>query len=146
MTQLPAFVDAEAVVRAWINSRTTTLVGQGKPLPLGCHLQLLRSPMSGAYAVLERIGGFDDDGEAPIDHARVSFQVRASTKQAAAAAATAVANELRTYLDGTPWPVVVDGATRYVRGVESITGPSFYPDGDEDRYIVDALILVTPGP
>lgn len=145
MTQLPAFVDVEAVLRAWLNSRSA-LVGPGNPLPLGCHLNRLRSPDRGAYALLERLGGFDDPGEAPIDHARVSIQVYASTKQAAAVAATAVANELRTYLDGTPRAVTVDGATRYLRGVESITGPSNYPDGDEDRYVVDALILVTPTP
>ncbi len=143
---LPAFVDAEAVIRAWINTRTATLVGAGLPLPLGCHLNRLRSPQAGAYCLLERIGGYDDRGDAPIDTARVSFQVYASTKQAAALAATALANELRTALDGSQTPVVVDGATRRILAVDSITGPSFYPDGDEDRYVVDALILVTPGP
>ena len=76
----------------------------------------------------------------------MSFQVYASTKQAAALAATALANELRTALDGSQTPVVVDKATRRILAVDSITGPSFYPDGDEDLYVVDALILVTPGP
>lgn len=143
---LAAFVDAESVVRAWLNSRTGTLVGVGNPLPLGVHLRALRSPDRGAYAIMERIGGFDDRGDAPIDTARLSFQVYASTKEAAAIAATALANELRTGLDGTQRTVVVDGATRRILGVDSITGPSFYPDGDEARYVVDALILVTPGP
>lgn len=143
---LAAFVDAEAVVRAWINSRTATLVGAGKPLAHGCFLNPMRSPDRGAYAKLERIGGYDDPGDAPVDHARVSFQVYASTKQAAAIAATALANELRTGLDGTQQTVVVDGVTRRLLGCEGITGPSYYPDGDEDRYVVDALILVTPGP
>ena len=143
---LAAFVDAEAVIRAWLNTRTSTLVGKGKPLPHGVHLHPLRSPQPGAYALCERIGGFDDGGDSPIDTARISFQVYASTKQAAAIAATALANELRTGLDGTQVTVVVDGATRRILGTDSITGPSFYPDGDEDRYVVDALILVTPGP
>lgn len=143
---LAAFVDAEAVIRAWINTRTVTLVGQGNPLPYGCHLNRLRSPQAGAYAVLERIGGFDDPGDAPIDTARVSFQVYASTKQAAAVAATALANELRTGLDGSQQALAVDGATRRLLTVDAITGPSFYPDGDEDRYVVDALVLLTPGP
>lgn len=152
---LPAFVDAEAVVRAWLNSRTQ-LVGAGKPLRHGVHLTRLRSPQAGAYALLERLGGYDDRGDSPIDYARVSFQVYASQKEAAARAATALANELRTGLDGTPQRVdlrtaeqVTQGfppATRTIIGCASITGPSNYPDGEEPRYVVDALVLITPGP
>lgn len=142
---LAAFTDAEAAIRVWLNGRSN-LVGQGNPLPLGVHLNALRSTQGGAYALCERIGGYDDPGDAPVDTARIAFNVYASTKQAAAIAATALANELRTGLDGTQQTVVVDGATRRLLGCDSITGPSFYPDGDEDRYVVDALILVTPGP
>lgn len=143
---LAAFVDAEAVVREWINSRTGTLVGVGKPIPKGCHINRLRSSQAGAYVMAIRIGGYDDAGDAPIDYARMTLEVRASQRQAAAAAATALANELRTVLDGTQVTVDVNGATRRILGVDGIVGPSYYPDGDEERYVVDALFLVTPGP
>lgn len=135
-----AFVDAEGLARAYLNGLTATLVGAGKPLPLGVHLNRLRSPMAGPYAILTRIGGFDDPGEANFDNARISCQVYASTKAAAAAAAVAVANAFR-YLDGAPQIVAGFGTLRAATG---ITGPLYAPDADEDRYIVDATLILSP--
>lgn len=135
-----AFVDAEGLVRAYLNTLTGTLVGVGKPLPLGVHLNRLRSPQAGPYGLLTRVGGYDDPGEGNLDFARLSVAVYASTKQAAATAAVAVANTFRA-LDGAPVAVAGFGV---IGATQSISGPLYQPDADEDRYIVDVVIALHP--
>lgn len=133
-----AFVDAEAALQQWINSLTSTLVGPGNPLPLGAHLRRLRSPLK-AYVMVSRIGGYDDPGEMPVDNARMTGMVYAGTKEAAGKAAFAYANALRG-LQGKP--VTTDAGT--ILSVVSITGPLYSVDGDEERYLVDAVIALRP--
>ncbi len=135
----PAFVDAEHAVHDWINSLTATLVGAGMPLPLGCHYRRLRSPAQGPYMVLERVAGTDDPSEYPADQPILSGHVYAGTKEAAARAAVAYANTLRT-LSGRPQPMT--GALCIV--ADQINGPHWIPDGDEPRYLVDARFTLTP--
>lgn len=139
MTWTDAFVDAEAVLQQWVNSQTTTLVGPGNPVALGAHLRRLRSPGKGAYVHLSRIGGYDDTSEMPVDNARMTGSVYAGTKEAAGKAAFAYANALRG-LQGKP--VTVDAGT--ILNVVQITGPLYAPDGDEERYLVDAIVAMRP--
>ena len=134
-----AFIDAEAAVKQWVNELCPTLVGPGNPMPLGAHLRRMRSPLKGAYVLLSRIGGYDDTGEMNIDNARMSGSVYGVTKEAAGKAAAAYANALRS-LEGKP--VRTDAGT--ICAVVQITGPLFSKDGDEDRYLVDAVIAMRP--
>jgi hypothetical protein len=134
-----AFVDAEGLVRTYLNS-VSTLCG-APPAPLrGVFLHPLRSTQSGAHGVVTQVGGYDDGGDANLSYARLSHEVRASTKEAALTAAVALANALRA-LDGNPQVVPSFGT---LRSVTDISGPVFVPDGDEPRYVVTALHIVSP--
>jgi len=131
-------VDVEGAVRDWVNTLTDTLVGAGQPIPLGAHLKRLRSPSKQAYVLLSRVGGGDEWG-GHADDARISASIYAMTKEAAAAGAVAYANHVRAL--GVLQPVV--GAVR-LRACDNVTGPTYIPDGDEERYLVDADIFTIP--
>lgn len=131
-------VDAEGAVKAWIDSLTTTLVGLGNPLQHGAHFNRLRSPATGAYALLYRVGGGRAlTAERPFDQARISATIYAPTKETACRAAVAYANALEG-VNGAP--VVMGDAVCQV--VDNITGPLAIDDSTTDReqhrYMVDA--------
>lgn len=133
------YVDAEGAVRAWLNG-LLELVGPGNPIALGAFEEdPLRSPASGAYVLLARVGGTSAlTAEAPVDRARISGQVYGETKQVAKLAAYAYANALAG-LDGTPTPM---GEHAICKVVDSIAGPSYVDDHattrERHRYLVDA--------
>lgn len=86
------YVAALPAVRAWVNDNTT-LVGPGKPLALGAFLVTSRSPGTGAYALLMRVGRAGDlVAEETVDSPRISATILAGTIEAAEAAAVAYAN------------------------------------------------------
>lgn len=130
------FLDSEGVIRGWLN--VGPLVGPGKPLPLGVHLQRLRSPYRGSYGLLSRVGGGPDPGEVNVDEARLSAAIYGTTKKAAAAGAVAYANLLASVLA----PVPVGGGR--LLAVTDLTGPLYLLDGDEERYVVDAVFHIQP--
>lgn len=130
--------DVEGALRDWINSLVGDLVGVDTPLMLGAHLRRLRSPARGCYALLSRVGGTGDWND-NADRARISAGVYGPTKESALLAAIAYANRLRTI--GTVQPVV--GNVR-LRVVDNMTGPTYVPDIDEERYLIDADIYVLP--
>lgn len=140
-------VDAEAAVRAWINSRTADLVGVGHPLQLGAHLNRPRSPGRGAYAWLSRVGGTPGlTAETPVDLARISAAIYAPTKESAANAAVAYANALHALHVGAGRTVMGDAVCV---AVDSISGPLWVDDSEGNheqyRYLVDAeFALVDP--
>lgn len=138
------FVDAEQVVRLWGNAQTTGLVGKTKPIQAGFFLTEPRSP-STTHGILSRVGGGDDTGGLPIDEARISASFYGATKESASNAATAYANALRA-LDGTKVVVNVHGSNVTMLVGDGITGPLWSPDNKLPRYLVDATILLTPGP
>lgn len=133
----PAYVDAKGVVTAWLNSLTTTLVGPGKPLPLGAQFSRMRSPGAGAYIVLSSVGG--DGRQVAGARARLSASIWALTIQDADAAAAAYANAL---LQLTVGNVAMPGATCLTVG--DITGPVEVPDSDEAHRLVDADFYLVP--
>lgn len=154
--QTDAVVDVVGALRAWVNSRTATLVGDGKPLALGAWLanpprstNTPRAPYRGAYAVLSRVGGGPDALDtAPWDRPRVSARIGGVTYGQASAAATAYANALLT-LDGTPIPVTWTGEDNIERAVtllacDQIVGPLEIPGTTEPQFLVDAVIVCTP--
>jgi hypothetical protein len=138
------YVDAMGAMRAWMNSRTDTLVGPDKPLWLGAHLKVLGAGEPKAYAYLEE--NFStrslDSGENPDMLASLSAQVYGNTREAATIAAVALAEELSTELEGRETPVPDAGAILYA--VDDITGPSWTPDGDRPRLVVTWTVRARP--
>lgn len=140
-TLTPAYVDAEGLLRGWLNSLTGAggLVGQGNPLALGAHLRRLRSPFRDAYAVLTAIGTpAAMTAERVTCHARISASVYGISKDNAARAAVAYANNLLQIPVTHP---VYSGVQFHT--IDAITGPIYIPDGDEERYLVDADFHMT---
>jgi hypothetical protein len=132
-----ATVDAEGVLRNWLNSLTSSLVGNAQPFVGGFHLKQPSSPYRGAHAVLARLGGTDAWNEARADNARITCSIFAPTKQVAATAAIAYANILRTISTIQPTAAGVR-----LRAVDNITGPIYIPsaqtEGRAEQYLVDA--------
>lgn len=144
MTVAPVFVDAEGIVRDWVNSLTGTLVGPGKPLELGAWLNHPRSPYRGAYLYLTAGRADDDFMTGAASRNPVYGQVYGVTRKQAADAAVAYANTLRQlYIANQSMPTVL--APRAVcAGVDFISGPLYSPDRDEERFLVDATFFLTP--
>lgn len=137
MSVMASFIDAEDVMRGWVNGLTGAngLVGVGNPLALGAHLHRLRSPFRGSYALLSTVGSPDSLTEERVTFScRVSASIYGITKENAAQAALAYANRLLTLSQLHP---VVDGVQ--LAAADGITGPLYLPD-TEERYMVDADI------
>lgn len=141
MTAL-TYADAVGAMREWINSRTATLVGAGFPLQQGAHLKRISGGAPAAYAYLEETFSLrsDDSPESPDLLAAMSAQIYADTRDAATAAAVALAEEISTQLNGRAWPVT--GATIYA--ADDIQGPSFVPDGERPRLLLNWTVRVRP--
>jgi hypothetical protein len=135
------FVDAVGALRSWINAQTATLVGAGNPLQKGAHLHHLVGARPAVYALLEELPSrhSDDSPEDPDMIAVVSFQVYGDTREAATAGAVALAEAL-TSLTGTP--ALVEGAT--LQAADDVQGPSWIPDGDTPRLILQATVRMSP--
>lgn len=134
-TVIPAFVDAEGILRTYLNG-LTTLVGNGQEFLLGFFLRRPRSPYKGAYGLISRVGGSDAWNEAAADQPRISVSIFAPTKQAALIGAVAYANTLRTLAAAPP---TVTGVR--IMAADNITGPTYIPAGGttaEEQYLVDA--------
>lgn len=137
------FVDAEGLVADWVN-RQSSLVGEGRPLAKGAHLQSrLTGALTVCYALLEQVGSGRALGAENADQvARISAQIYGPTKEAAARAAAAYADALVTNLVGKAWSCPI-GTILFIDD-DSIAGPTWTPDVDEPRYLVDCDFYVRP--
>jgi hypothetical protein len=127
------FADVEGRVRAWARANAFVVAEVGTRtffgFPDGADLPLL---------TLRRVGGGTDDGEAPIDSARISFECWGRTKQEAAAAAAAVKSAAESLPAGTPMGA---DAICYGASVElDLWLPE--PKTDRPRYVVDVVFTV----
>lgn len=136
------YVDALGVMKEWINSRTGVLVGPGAPLQMGAHLKLIGGGQPVTYAYLEEQVSTRsaDSPESPDMMAALSAQVFGGTREAATTAAVALAEELSTQLSGSP--AAVEGAT--IQAVDDIQGPTWLPDGDLPRLLVNWTVRLQP--
>ncbi|GGM53261.1 hypothetical protein ACFFX1_54995 [Dactylosporangium sucinum] len=134
----PAYADATAAVCAWINAQQY-LVGRGRPLAAGAHRDPQKSPSSGAVAWVTTTSTAGDLSQGAFSYPLLTIAVYGMTDANAARGAAAVANALAA-LEGDAQPV---GDT-VLLAVDSITGPSRLPDGGEHRYLIDAVIAITP--
>lgn len=139
---MATYVDSVAVMRAWINGRTATLVGLGHPLQKGAHLKHLDGAASAAYALIEEVTALrsDDSPEDPDMMSVLAAQVYGGTREAATAAAVALAEELSGQLAGRQ--SAVPGAVIFVS--DDIQGPTWAPDQDAPRMIVQFTVRVRP--
>lgn len=141
MTAL-TYTDAVGAVKAWINSRTTTLVGPGKPLQKGATTKHLTGAAHACYAYLEETGTVQGGGaENPDMLASIGAQVYGGTREAATLAAVALAEELTAVLNG---PRVTAGSA-VLLAVDNVTGPLWAPDEyDTPRLIVSFTVALRP--
>lgn len=131
------YVVALPAVRAWVNSNAA-LVGQGKPLALGAYLETSKSPGTGAYALLMRVGrAVDLVAEETVDSPRISATILAGTLEAAETAAVAYANAVDS-LRGAHTSM---GAVSCLVA-DNITGPLYVDLGrstqEQYQFLVDA--------
>ena len=140
------YTDGLAAMRAWINSRTDTLVGSGNPLQMGAHLKKVQGGQPATYAFLEE--GFTvrspDAPENPDMMSVLSAQVYGGTREAAGAAAVALAEEISTQLCGIPAVVDMGTSSALLFVSDDITGPSWFPDGDLPRMLLTFTVRMRP--
>jgi hypothetical protein len=139
---MATYVDSVAAMRAWINGRTATLVGLGFPLQKGAHLKHLDGAASATYALIEEVTALrsEDSPEDPDMMSVLTAQVYGGTREAATAAAVALAEELSGQLAGRQ--TAVPGALIFVS--DDIQGPTWAPDQDVPRMIVQFTVRVRP--
>lgn len=141
------YADALGAMRAWINSRTTTLVGLGNPLQLGAHLKYVQGGQAGAYAFLEEQASIrsEDAPESPDMLAIMSAQIYGGTREAASLAATALAEEISSNMEGAgAVAVTASGASVLLLVADDIQGPSWFPDGSLPRYLLNFTVRMRP--
>lgn len=141
------YADGLGAMRAWINSRTDRLVGDGKPLQLGAHLKKLLGGEPAVYAFLEEQFSVrsDDAPESPDMMAALSAQIYGGTREAVSDAAVTLAEEISSYLDGSAETVVVTGLGNVRLMVsDDIQGPSWFPDGDLPRMVLNFTVRMQP--
>jgi hypothetical protein len=135
------YVDAVGAYAAWINAQTTGLVGVGNPLQMGAHFKHLQGATPGTYALLEELPArhSGDSPEDPDMMAVISAQVYGGTRSAATAAAVALAEAVSGL---TGMPASVPGAILWA--ADDVQGPTWAPDGDYPRLLVQATIRMRP--
>lgn len=135
------YTDAVGAVKAWVNGRTDTLVGEGRPLQKGAEAKQLDTGAA-CYAFLSLIGTSQFGGaENPDTAARLSAQVYGPNTLSVALAAAALADELTVHLAGR-WADVPGFGRIYV--ADDIAGPSDLPDNGLPRQLVDFSVILTP--
>lgn len=140
------YADALGTMRAWINSRTGTLVGPGMPLQMGAHLKYLLGGEPATYAFLEEQLSTRsvDAPENPDMWATMSAQVYGGTREAVATAVTALAEEISTQLQGGGQVVQLDSGSVLMMVADDIQGPSWFPDGDKPRMLLNWTTRIRP--
>jgi hypothetical protein len=140
------YVDALGAMRAWINSRTATLVGIDKPLQLGAHLKYVMGGQPGTYAFLEEQLSYRsaDGPESPDMMATLSAQIYGGTREATALAARALAEEISSSLEGIGQTVTVGADTVLLMVSDDIQGPSWFPDGSLPRMLLNFTVRMRP--
>lgn len=137
---MPVFTDAEHVAKEWANS-IPTLVGDGMPLVKGVLLTAVHGDHP-SWAEIQVTGGTAAlSAENPDQRAELTWLVYGRTREAAARAATALANELAA-LTGCRAPQV--GADLLLVA-DNVTAPLWSPDGPVARYLVTCDMYLRAG-
>lgn len=135
---MSTYLDAAAALKEWVND-VSGLAGTGGPLPLGASLNRRDGGANVAYGyVVELPSSTWAGAENPSMLGRLSLQIYGPTREAASVGATAYCEALLSLQLGNR-VTLPSGIT--IVGCDSIDGPSWLPDGDEPRYVVDAELL-----
>jgi hypothetical protein len=142
-------VDVDGAVRAWVNSRTATLVGVGKPLPNGLH-HGTRSPGQGAWGEIR--GPSSRQLTDVADMPRVSIAVKAvggkvdgGAYGAAERAARALALEIGER-HGVGTVTTARGDVIRIIAFGDVQGPVYSGnEGGEETFVVDFVPVMQPG-
>lgn len=119
--------DVEGALRTWLraNASVSTLVGQRVFFAVPSDAR----PASYPLIVVSRIGGGQDDSDAPIDRALMSIDVFGAERDKAGT--TAVVNAVRSALEA------INGRTTLTAGVDvfgvQVAGVVWAPDPDNGR-------------
>lgn len=138
------YADAAGIMAAWINSRTETLVGSGNRLQMGAHLRYITASEPVVYAYLTEQVATRSDGENPDMLSTMTAEVYGGTRQAATLAAVALAEEISTWIVGSPIYVVTDSGAAWILAVDDIQGPQWLPDGEHPRLLVSWTARIRP--
>lgn len=133
------FVDAEAAAKAWARANANIAAVVAARVFLGVNNN---APFP--QLVVERAGGGPQEGEAPVDDARVQFSAWASSRAAAAALAYTVMSEAESIAA----PVTAGPAV--MKGARTSLGPIYLTsEADEKahtyRYLVDITFTLNAG-
>ncbi len=142
---------AARAIREWVN-HVPGLTGNGNPLVNGAYLmgQAIRSPASGAYALLYREPGAGVGGtSSPVaednepSYARITAHVYAGTIEAAENAADALSSAWQN-LQGCPEPCGATGVIVLV--ADQFTEPGYVPmpgmGGEQHMFTTSATFLL----
>lgn len=138
---MTTFIDGLAAVKLWVNSQTATLVGPGNPLPLGAVLKQggVQGAADSTYGFIFELPASTWGGaENASMRSRISMQIYGPTKESACDGAIAYADAVQSLINGAR--VTLSGGVTLL-GADDLVGPSWLPDGDEPRYVVDADYL-----
>jgi hypothetical protein len=120
-------IPAQQTLRAWVNSKTSSLVGQGLPLSRGAYLRQQASPADGAYATVHSTGKPGDavaESDPGLSTVSAAFLVFAPVEETAENAAAALASEIEL-LTGMPQAA---GSSGYmVLVADNLRGPVSVP-------------------
>jgi hypothetical protein len=126
--------DTEGAMRTWLRAQSNITALVGNRVFLGGIPQQTAFPL----IVLHQIGGADDESEAPVDNAVITFQCWAATK----ASASAVTRALRASLQSIRGATDLDANTRCFGAFVDLT--LWQPDPsatiNNARYIVTARV------
>lgn len=137
MSPTKTYVDAEAAAKAWALAQAGITALAGSKVFLGYN-----NVAGGTQLVVERAGGTADDGEAPLDQARISFSCWAASRRVASNLAYAVMSAAESMTGATSM-----GAAAVGHGARTALGPLFLTDqADEQasryRYVVDIDFVI----
>lgn len=137
MSPTKTYVDAEGAAKAWARANSAISAIVGTRVFLGYN-----NVGAAAQLVVERAGGTVDDGEAPLDVARISFSCWAASRGAAGTLAYVVMSQAESMTGATAM-----GAAAVGHGARTALGPLYLTDqADEQagryRYVVDVDFVI----
>lgn len=120
MSDTQTFVDAEAAVKAWLAATIAAAAGR-------VFLAVNSKGEFPQLAVL-RVGGGPQDGEAPVDQARIQIDAWHTNRKAAADLAYLVVTACRELAAGTPMDTIA-----VCFGARVLSNPIYRTSSDDER-------------
>lgn len=145
MTAAVVFFDAEAVLRDWLITLALEVDSlPGKPVKVILEQPGAKPPsLSNAFIALAAGIGDDRFAAEGAQLQTVNGQVWGPTRKAAADAAIAYAEALRSLQGGNVLVAGTSSRPAALLGLDFVTAPLWAPDRSVARYLVDATVILT---